>query len=359
MASPPATDEEFPYGDPAADDNEIRTGRGDCSWTQMGDWVLLAPGPDRGKVIYGLLRMHLNHGKGDKKAWPSQATLAQMLQVKRTDTVSDGIQWLVEIGAVDIEVVRYGKDRMRARNIYTVHLAPSADYTGIVDHKQWYSARDAGTLPPRPPARYKLRKAAGQPDPGNSGNPDPGVVPGGSTGPGNSGTPEPENSGTPSPPNFRAEPDITREPDLTREPEQALAAAPSLRDGLPTENPGHPAQVVDDQGELAGDVTTRARTRERPREKTPPAPRHSPESYPEPTKADRQLYGVDLHKPCTGHCHAPPGRLCVKSGDTLPLVAADGPHLLRRHSSASSAELAEASPGQTRKPARKRAVATP
>lgn len=347
-------DEAFPYGDPAADDSEIRAGRGDCSWTQMGDWVLLAPGPDRGKVIYGLLRMHLNHGKGDHKAWPSQATLAQMLQVKRTDTVSDGIQWLVEIGAVDIEVVRYGKDRMRARNVYTVHLAPPEDYAGIVDHRQWYTARDSGTLPPRPPARYKRAKAAAQEDPGNSGSPEPPEPPAPDPSPGNFGNPESGNSGSPSTPDFREEPDITQELDVTLEPEEALPAAPSLRDGLPTEDPDHSAQVVTDQSELAGDVTTRARERAPARE-DPPHPRRSPEAYPEPTLADRQRYGNTLNQACES-CGAPRGRLCVRPSDTLPLPAIRVPHHRRQQWAGSDADPPDSGQGQTRRSARKRRV---
>lgn len=343
------TDEAFPYGDPAADDSEIRAGRGDCSWTQMGDWVLLAPGPDRGKVIYGLLRMHLNHGKGDKKAWPSQATLAQMLQVKRTDTVSDGIQWLVEIGAVDIEVVRYGKDRMRARNVYTVHLAPSDGYTGVVDHKQWYAARDAGTLPPRPPARYKRAQTAGQADPGNSGSPDSSEVGGSAPDPGNYGDPESENSGSPSTPDFRVEPDITQEPDLILEPEEALTAAPSLRDGLPTEDQKI-SEVVDQELELIGDVTTRERTLVR----EAPPPRRSPENYPEPTADDRVRYGNTLLRDCE-HCGSPPDRLCVRASKHLPLPAADGPHEARKHWPPASGPSVVGQ-GQTRRSARKRRV---
>lgn len=114
------------------------------------------------------------------------------------------------------------------------------------------------------------------------------------------------------------------------------------------------AQVVTDQGELAGDVTTRARERTHTRE-DPPHPRRSPEAYPEPTLTDRQRYGNTLHQAC-GSCGAPPDRLCVRFGDTLPLPAIRAPHHRRQQWAGSDTDPADPGQGQTRRSARKRSV---
>lgn len=116
---------------------EVRTGRS-SGYTDVGDWVLLSPLSDRAVRIYGLLRMHCE-GLHDDEAWPSQKTLADMIRVKKVDTIQEAIKELVEIGAVAVETVPTQHGR---HNRYTVHLSPPPGYDrGPRDRASYYVDR--------------------------------------------------------------------------------------------------------------------------------------------------------------------------------------------------------------------------
>lgn len=120
-----------------ADEHEVRTGRR-FGYTIVGDWVLLNPDlSDRAVRIYCLLRMHCQGT--EERAKPAQSTLAEMLGVKKTDTIGKAIKELVGIGAVSVEVTKHRAGR---RNTYVVNEAPPPVYDqGPVDRSDFYAKR--------------------------------------------------------------------------------------------------------------------------------------------------------------------------------------------------------------------------
>lgn len=133
-------------GRPEELDDEARGGR-TYPFSMNGFWVLAADIPDKAKLIYWALRQHCNSARGDNMAKPLRDSLADLVGLsagkKAEDTVSKHIKALLSIGAVDVEVVRYGVNNMKSRNIYTVHLAPPDDYEGLTSLEDFYKRRRA------------------------------------------------------------------------------------------------------------------------------------------------------------------------------------------------------------------------
>lgn len=118
-------------------------------YSTLGDWVALSdpPLPPQSRSLYWLLRMHVNRERGDERVWPTQASLAKLLGLKKPSDVGKYTTPLVELGAVEVEHVRWGPNRMYLRLIYTVHEAPPDGYTGVSSLKQWYGANPKETHP--------------------------------------------------------------------------------------------------------------------------------------------------------------------------------------------------------------------
>lgn len=158
----------------ADDGHEIRAGR-PSGYTNVAEWVLLAPGlSDRAVRVYGLLRMHC---QGGNRAWPGQQALADMLGIKKRDAVSAAIRELVEIGAVEVQVERHTRGR---RNVYTVHETPPPDYDGGPRNRtEFYDSRRApsvnGALAGSGDGpKSGVTRSGGSPEIGGNGSPPPG-----------------------------------------------------------------------------------------------------------------------------------------------------------------------------------------
>ncbi|AIG81345.1 Hypothetical protein AJAP_42890 (plasmid) [Amycolatopsis japonica] len=118
----------------------IRHGRG-FPYTTVGQWVLLADLPSQSKTLYALLRMHVNGQRRDDTCWPTQATLAGLMRLKKPTDVGKYTRPLVELGAVEIEEVRWGPNRMYKRLIYTVHEAPPGNFGGHITLTSFYGTK--------------------------------------------------------------------------------------------------------------------------------------------------------------------------------------------------------------------------
>jgi hypothetical protein len=94
----------------------------------VGDWVLLAPIPDRAVRVYALLRAHVNHARKDNEAWPSQEKLAAALGLSKPDDIGKSIKILEGIGAVR---KKYRTGRKGRYAVYVVRLHAPAGYTGL------------------------------------------------------------------------------------------------------------------------------------------------------------------------------------------------------------------------------------
>ncbi|WP_372672618.1 hypothetical protein [Amycolatopsis kentuckyensis] len=148
----------------------IRHGRG-FPYTTVGQWVLLADLPSQSKTLYALLRMHVNGQRGDDTCWPTQATLAGLMGLKKATDVGKYTKPLVELGAVEIEVVRWGPNRMYKRHIYTVHEAPPVTFTGHASLTSFYAA-NAQVRPDIPSKGGPVTRSTGGPVTPPEGGPD-------------------------------------------------------------------------------------------------------------------------------------------------------------------------------------------
>ena len=110
----------------------------------VGDWVALSGATDRECRIYWILRAHVNRKreleKKDSTAWPAQPTIAELIGVKKSDTVGKAIKALERLGAIDVRTEPTPTGR---QNVYTVHLAPPPGYEGLQSLDQYYEERKA------------------------------------------------------------------------------------------------------------------------------------------------------------------------------------------------------------------------
>ncbi|MGH7743262.1 MAG: helix-turn-helix domain-containing protein [Candidatus Dormibacteria bacterium] len=144
--------------------DEIVEGR-PSGYTQVGDWVLLAPISDRAVRIYALMRMHCD-GITKTRAWPAQKTLASMLGVKKVDTVQAAIKDLVDLGALNVEAITTGHGRC---NRYIVHMTPPPGYDRGPRDRPSYYAEHRGGHP-----KSGVTRSGDHPSDGGDGSPPPG-----------------------------------------------------------------------------------------------------------------------------------------------------------------------------------------
>jgi hypothetical protein len=102
-----------------------------------------------GFMVYTLLLAHVNSSREDGIAWPSQATLGDILDV-HPDTIGRIInKELKPLGMVDVRVHRYGDNNSRRRNIYTVHEWPEEGFEGFVSLSDYSLSRGGSGANPQ------------------------------------------------------------------------------------------------------------------------------------------------------------------------------------------------------------------
>lgn len=144
-------------------------------FTQIGDWVSLAPISHQAARLYSLLKAHVNRARGDSLVWPSRGTLASMMRYSRPDKVDPLLKELEDLGAIDVQRGRRYPDGSPAPNLYLVHETPPPAYEGEPSLESWYATRKE--------RQQRLAARAG----GSQGSPEKGA------------TPSPEKRATPSP----------------------------------------------------------------------------------------------------------------------------------------------------------------
>lgn len=118
---------------------EVRLGRRSrYSFTVMPDWVFFRSGLSaNGLKVYIAIMMHVNKGRNDGLAWPTQKTLGLMTELHE-DTVGRLInKELRPLGLLDVTTVRYGDNNTRRRNVYTIHEVPEEGYEGPASKEEW------------------------------------------------------------------------------------------------------------------------------------------------------------------------------------------------------------------------------
>lgn len=143
--------------------DEVRRGRGsgsgDYRYVALPQWALFMPLSDAALRVYALLLAHVNSTDGDQVAWPQQQSLAAMLGRHR-NTISRAIRELVQAGLVTVTVERYGPNRSRRRNVYTVHTNPPDSHRGPTSVAEWYAEQRPE---PTTTTNRRDRKRAGHP----------------------------------------------------------------------------------------------------------------------------------------------------------------------------------------------------
>jgi hypothetical protein len=97
-------------------------------YSMLPDWVPLSGISPPAQALYWQLALHIAHGRGDRVVFPSRGHLARRLSFRQARSVDRYIDELVEIGAIDKYTGR-AADRMRTRNYYVLHMAPSGATT--------------------------------------------------------------------------------------------------------------------------------------------------------------------------------------------------------------------------------------
>lgn len=173
--------------DVGSEDGQVRIRQGRrAPYTQLGDWVMLAPSSivrPPAKVLYWALSSHLTVKQADDEVAltvsPTLAMLAEMLGYSRPDKLLPYLGDLVALGAIEIDTEFVIGEGARRRNTYTIHQSPPEDYEHHETLGEFYRAfrarRDAERA-----ARRAARIAAAAPDieaPANPRNGEPGPDP--------------------------------------------------------------------------------------------------------------------------------------------------------------------------------------
>jgi len=124
-----------------AEQLEVQLGRR-APFTQVGDWVLLAPIRNQAKVLYWALSAHINQDRDNTEVWPSQDTLAELLRLSDGRKIRPFLKELEAIEAIKVRKIRSGGG-MRQRSIYVVHQTPPPEFGGFEQLSEFYKARKA------------------------------------------------------------------------------------------------------------------------------------------------------------------------------------------------------------------------
>lgn len=241
----------------------IKQGRR-APYTQLGDWVMLAPTDvvrHAAKVLYWALSAHLTVKQDDDtepelRVNPTLEMLAAMLGFSRKDKLLPYIDDLEALGAIEVDSELVPGEGNRRRNTYTIHQSPPPEYDHYESLGEFYRAFRKAKAVERA-ARKAARAAGTEPVPGSrNGVPGPGSpneVPG---------------SGSPNGDPDREQDEGTRR----RNKIGGRAAAPRTPAVLPA---GHVDEVVAMGGDQQGDQQT-ARAGVRADVSNPPPAQHDP-----------------------------------------------------------------------------------
>lgn len=111
------------YDDP---NGEFEVEADEYPFTVVPDWVAIGVTNSDDLRVFHLLRMHVNHKRGDGEAWPSQATLATVMGYSKPDKVGESIKRLEAMGALSRRVVAGPNGRYTK---YKLHMTPRPGIT--------------------------------------------------------------------------------------------------------------------------------------------------------------------------------------------------------------------------------------
>lgn len=212
-----------PTSTPADQEVDFAAGKRSATYTDIKDWVPLSGVSDAAVRYYGILRMHVNRRRGDRKVRATTLTLAKLMGRSRGDKTAPWLAELITIGAVEVR-----REGLSGRYHYTINEDPPDGYTGPVNLAEWYDRNRDELTTEREAARQKrdarreaqrAAKTLVKPDTPISGL-QPDVAP-------MSGQPDTPMSGVPVAPTSGREPDVL-EPDGV-EPDEDNPPLPRAR----------------------------------------------------------------------------------------------------------------------------------
>ncbi|MFI1154987.1 helix-turn-helix domain-containing protein [Streptomyces sp. NPDC020817] len=141
-AEPPGEDEWDELDGPPV---ELRAGRRSrFKFAAAPQWVLLMTELSHPAFrLYCVLLAHVNASRDDGLVWPQQKTLAKLLGYSRRASLDPLFKALVGLGLVEVDVKRYGQNKSRRRNVYTVHEEPPTDWSGWASLQEFYAEEKA------------------------------------------------------------------------------------------------------------------------------------------------------------------------------------------------------------------------
>jgi hypothetical protein len=152
VTPPEAAEDDF---EPDPDDPQEVIG---SPFAMVPMWVALNSS-SMATALYIALVSFVNIKRGDRRAWPTEKTLARRIGLSDR-RMRPYLKELQELGAVDVRVHRYGPNRMKRRNVYLVRFDPPPGFEGYLTGEDFDAAMTPdGTLassPVRTPASPEL-----------------------------------------------------------------------------------------------------------------------------------------------------------------------------------------------------------
>lgn len=114
-------------------------------FSQLGDWVALAPIRPAAKALYWILSAHINVSRDDTAVWPTQDALAEMMGFSEGRKIRPYLDELVAIDAIAVKKSppRYVGGLRRTRSVYVIKQQPPQGYEGLESLHAFYAARKA------------------------------------------------------------------------------------------------------------------------------------------------------------------------------------------------------------------------
>lgn len=130
--------------------DQLRQGRR-APYTTLAEWMLLAKVSVGAKAAYWALRAHLHNQDAGATVYPSQPTLAEILDCSQP-SVNRYVKELSDLGAID----KHPPAEAGGHCTYVLHDTPPDGYQGHASLAEFYAARNADR-----PARPKLTAITG------------------------------------------------------------------------------------------------------------------------------------------------------------------------------------------------------
>ncbi|MEV7011938.1 hypothetical protein [Streptosporangium sp. NPDC051022] len=131
---------------------EVTSGRVAAPYSKMPLWIMFASSV-KARAVYEALYAYRDYwASGTRVERVPRSVLAELIGVKKDDSVDPYIRELEKVGAIDV-IRNRTPDGMNAMNVYIIHTEPPADFTGprtIDEYEQMRKMKDVSAAQPVP-----------------------------------------------------------------------------------------------------------------------------------------------------------------------------------------------------------------